>query len=321
MWIGDKDTSQEDLDRKFPDHLFKRHFKPEWATNYGTRDLGIDHGLMIENLLDPAHLPFTHEGTLAKRSDAQLMEMSVIWNTATINKVDEDDDDFQDCQQTDTRGFKVLCTRPNATADKKELGFFTFYAPSNLKLELFTNKTKGKKLIQIQLCTPVTPTKMRLIFVFYRNSGVFANKIPGVEHMFRWYSDKIIDQDFELLGGQQVRLGQGANPWKTAVSADTAGVLYRKWRDSAEKLNPWFGSYNARKYMALASSSSSSGLSDIEDLDQSSCSVRFAEPPSSRFKVRPNLPLFPDQFRRKVYTLLFLIVLLVLYLNFSHLLF
>ena len=32
---------------------------------------------MVENLLDPAHLPFTHENTLAKRSDATSLHIDV----------------------------------------------------------------------------------------------------------------------------------------------------------------------------------------------------------------------------------------------------
>jgi hypothetical protein len=32
----------------------------------------------VENLLDPAHLPFTHEGTLAKRSDATLADIQIL---------------------------------------------------------------------------------------------------------------------------------------------------------------------------------------------------------------------------------------------------
>jgi phenylpropionate dioxygenase-like ring-hydroxylating dioxygenase large terminal subunit len=39
-------------------------------------DLDIEFSLMVENLLDPAHLPFTHEGTLAKRSDAKPIKMA-----------------------------------------------------------------------------------------------------------------------------------------------------------------------------------------------------------------------------------------------------
>ena len=114
-----------------------------------------------------------------------------------------------------------------------------------MKLDITFNKAKGSRMIQLQFCVPVTPTRMRLIFYFYRNIGHFAKYIPGSNRLFRYYSDKIIDQDLELLGGQQVRLNQGAKAWNTSVSADTGGVLYRKWRDRAEKSNPWFGNFSS----------------------------------------------------------------------------
>lgn len=35
---------------------------------------------MVENLLDPAHLPFTHEGTLAKRKDAEEITFDIVYD-------------------------------------------------------------------------------------------------------------------------------------------------------------------------------------------------------------------------------------------------
>lgn len=50
---------------------------------YSAFDLDIDHSLMVENLLDPAHLPFAHEGTISKRENARPLEMNVdLWNVA-----------------------------------------------------------------------------------------------------------------------------------------------------------------------------------------------------------------------------------------------
>ena len=40
-------------------------------------DLPIDHALMIENLLDPAHIPFAHEGTIGSRKRVERLEMSI----------------------------------------------------------------------------------------------------------------------------------------------------------------------------------------------------------------------------------------------------
>ena len=41
-------------------------------------DLPIDHALMVENLLDPAHVPFTHEGTIGSRNKIERLQMTVI---------------------------------------------------------------------------------------------------------------------------------------------------------------------------------------------------------------------------------------------------
>lgn len=40
-------------------------------------DLPIDHALMVENLLDPAHVPFTHEGTIGSRKKIERLQMTV----------------------------------------------------------------------------------------------------------------------------------------------------------------------------------------------------------------------------------------------------
>jgi len=58
-------------------------------------------------------------------------------------------------------------------------------------------------------------------------------------HINTWYSDKIVSQDVELLSGQMVNLLNSAQPWNMPVRADRIASRYRKWRDRAEKLNPW----------------------------------------------------------------------------------
>ena len=40
-------------------------------------DLPIDHSLMVENLLDPAHIPFAHEGTIGNRKMVQPLHMKL----------------------------------------------------------------------------------------------------------------------------------------------------------------------------------------------------------------------------------------------------
>ena len=44
-------------------------------------DLPIDHALMVENLLDPAHIPFAHEGTIGSRKKIERLQMTVTKTT------------------------------------------------------------------------------------------------------------------------------------------------------------------------------------------------------------------------------------------------
>lgn len=69
VWMGDAALASAD---RLPHFVFHGLDNPRWVSNFAIRDLEIDCGLMIENLLDPAHLPFTHEGTIAKRGEAQV---------------------------------------------------------------------------------------------------------------------------------------------------------------------------------------------------------------------------------------------------------
>ena len=60
-------------------------------------------------------MPFTHEGTLAKRTDAQLMTMKTVWNTATARmEPSEPDKHFEWVEATETKGFRVEAFRPNS---------------------------------------------------------------------------------------------------------------------------------------------------------------------------------------------------------------
>jgi hypothetical protein len=119
-------------------------------------------------------------------------------------------------------------------------------------MKLDVTMKSGRRMVQLQFCIPVTPTRMRLIVYFYQNIIPFSKYMPFMNRIMSVQSDKIINQDLELLAGQQVRLLQGARPWNTAVSADTGGVIYRKWRERAERSKPWFGGYSASGFIQMS---------------------------------------------------------------------
>ena len=111
----------------------------------------------------------------------------------------------------------------------------------------------------------------------------------------------------KLLGGQQVRLLQGALPWKSMVSADSGGVMYRKWRSKTEKNRPWFGGFSANSILQLKNKGELPST-DIEDL-VSSCVSLYDTPATSQFRPRKRMPLIPPTY----YYYLVLIIILIIF--------
>ena len=66
VWPGDPQFADP---KKIPSDWFwdkndTNENQGKFVKNQAIRELDIDHELMVENLTDPAHLPFTHVGTL-----------------------------------------------------------------------------------------------------------------------------------------------------------------------------------------------------------------------------------------------------------------
>ena len=169
-----------------------------WSVVDMTHEFDLEHGLMIENLLDPSHLPFTHEGTLARRGDAAPLEM----------QLEERPD-----------GFAGVARSPRSDLP---MGF-TFRAPCLVRLDLKVRP--GWDFIQLQYSVPLARGRMRLL------SRMVRNWLPWLpDWLTERQSRKILDQDTEMLLGQQRRLEQGARPWNCPVPADRIAVAYRQWR-------------------------------------------------------------------------------------------
>lgn len=200
-----------------------------WTEAYDIAvDLNIDHSLMVENLLDPAHLPFTHENTLAKRSDATPLHMDV---STAKNKI------------IGIKSFPEHRAKPGTK--------FTFTVPCHISI--YVNPKPGWEIELSMSCVPTRPGHMRLIFRQGRTFFKFMNKLPFYHQIMERRSMKIVMQDYELLHGQQTRLHQQAKPWVTPIQVDRLPFLYRSWYYSAMKAKPFFEGYNS---------------TDIEDLDK-----------------------------------------------------
>ena len=77
VWIyPGNDTQESESDTTRQPGFYLGHGGPLEPSFKFYYDLDVDHSLLIENFLDPAHLPFTHDTTIGKNMAATPMSVS-----------------------------------------------------------------------------------------------------------------------------------------------------------------------------------------------------------------------------------------------------
>jgi len=213
VWVYIGEHSSNSIDTKFENQFNCANDK---STRFDfTIDLDIPYELMIENLLDPSHLPFTHHGTLSKRKKAAPISFEIKKSKEIISGV--------------ATGFEKK-------ADKKTS--FYFVPPHTVYFDVeFSNK--GMR--QIHYCIPLTSKKMRLNTIFYYKNMPWLKFIPFINAIQKRMSRKIVVQDIAMLTGQDNNINLGAKPWDQAINADKLALNYRRWLEQEIKFkSPWF---------------------------------------------------------------------------------
>lgn len=224
-WLG------EEPPRGSPSDLLKgTELEGEKAFKTYTRDLPYGYDTLLENLMDPAHVPFAHHGLQGTRDDAAPITVMDV----PRGKAENLSFTFEDI----TRGAKRKVTF------NLSVPFFGYYrgvveAPS---------KKPPFKLTFIGV--PVAPGESRLILLYTGKKQIGAHrdmllKFPTwVIHLF---SNRFIDSDLIFLHHQERILRakpRTAGTWKTAyfmpAKVDQAITLWRKWleREGAACVSP-----------------------------------------------------------------------------------
>jgi phenylpropionate dioxygenase-like ring-hydroxylating dioxygenase large terminal subunit len=186
-----------------------------WIMLNTFRDLPYDALTLLENVLDPSHLPYTHHGSVGKRSNASPVELEVT--------------------SSDKLGFT------GTWADGPRKGTLgrqntTFIAPCLMWHEL-TSKQLGETITVVY----ATPTRKGECRVFARFPFKFASKIPAlfISATPQWYShinnNAILEDDQIFLHHQERYLEQsgGSNNFSQSfylpTKADAFVFEYRQW--------------------------------------------------------------------------------------------
>lgn len=178
-------------------------------------ELPVEHGLLMENLLDLAHAPFTHTSTFAKGWPVPSLVKFCTPATALQGYWDPYPIDME---------FQPPCMVRSTIGISK---------PG--KLEGSSTGDCAKHLHQLHVCLPSSRGKTRLLYRLSLDFLPILKHVPYIQSLWKYLANKVLDEDLRLVLGQQDRMVRGANVWNLPVSYDKLGVRYRKWRMCMEQ--------------------------------------------------------------------------------------
>ncbi|NP_001142071.2 Chlorophyllide a oxygenase, chloroplastic [Zea mays] len=178
-------------------------------------ELPVEHGLLLDNLLDLAHAPFTHTSTFAKG-----------WSVPSLVKFLTPASGLQgywDPYPIDME-FRPPCMVLSTIGISK---------PG--KLQGKSTRQCSTHLHQLHVCLPSSRNKTRLLYRMSLDFAPWLKHVPLMHLLWSHFAEKVLNEDLRLVLGQQEGMIDGANVWNWPVSYDKLGIRYRLWRDAVER--------------------------------------------------------------------------------------
>ncbi|XP_031099350.1 protochlorophyllide-dependent translocon component 52, chloroplastic-like [Ipomoea triloba] len=205
---------------------------PSFTKSMIARDIPYGYEVLIENLMDPAHVHYAHHGIMripptpeslkADREGGKPLEISLM---------QLDVNGFTGKQLFGGNIFAAPCVYygyytpgPSTTSQSTSSPKATEEKPSNAKV---------KRAFLVFYCVPVSPGNSRLIFASPRNFAVWIDKVVP-RWMFHIGQNLILDSDLYLLHVEEHKLKEiGPYNWHKScfvpTKADTLVVAFRRW--------------------------------------------------------------------------------------------
>jgi phenylpropionate dioxygenase-like ring-hydroxylating dioxygenase large terminal subunit len=178
------------------------------------RDLPYDWCTLIENVVDPAHVPFAHHGVQGNREQAFHLPFEMV-------------QEERDCLEA------VVESRAFAMATR-----ISFRPPCHLEYQF--DLPGGRRMGLVTYCLPVGPGRSRLIGQFPRDFARWQlHLLP------RWWDhisnrNEVLDGDMVLLHRQERELerrrglGEGGSwqaSYRLPTGSDRMVIAFRRWLD------------------------------------------------------------------------------------------
>ncbi|MEA5565034.1 Rieske 2Fe-2S domain-containing protein [Anabaena sp. UHCC 0399] len=194
-----------------------------WVVINTFRDVPYDALTLLENILDPSHVAFTHHSTVGNRKNAAPLELEVA--------------------KSDKHGFKGIWKQGVKPGQTGELST-TFVAPALTWHDI--NAERGR-ILTVVYATPIRKGECRL---FARFPFKFPSKLPGIFIKLRprWYyhlgQNGVLEDDQIFLHYQERYLeAKGGSP-----NFSKAFYLPTKADSFVFELHQWVNNYNAEPF-------------------------------------------------------------------------
>ncbi|KAK2438191.1 protochlorophyllide-dependent translocon component 52, chloroplastic [Trifolium repens] len=240
LWFWPNTDSQykDIITRKTPPFIPELD-DPSYTSLMGNRDIPCGYEVLVENLMDPAHLPYAQYGMLNTPKPKEKLDKE--GGTPLELSI----------EKLDVNGFTA--NHGWTWSESKFMPPSIFYAYSDPNEPTSSVETKKssvqKKFAMIFICIPVSPGNSRIIWCFPRNFGLWINKIVP-RWMFHVGDNLVLDSDLNLLHVEEKKIMDvGQENWHKAcfvpTKADALVIAFRKWLNKyAGGQVDWRGKYS-----------------------------------------------------------------------------
>ncbi|KAL6203924.1 hypothetical protein ACLB2K_021194 [Fragaria x ananassa] len=209
---------------------------PSYASLMGNREIPYGYEVLIENLMDPAHVPYAHYGIMQTRQPKEKADREG-GRPLDLHIRKLDINGFIAEQNPGHSRFLppcVFCVSIFSPIDHINGAAASSPGTEKLSNEKLSSPQKGQKeALLIFICVPVSPGNSRLIWTFPRNFGVWIDRIVP-RWIFHVGQNLILDSDLYLLHIEERKIMDvGPTQWQKAcfvpTKSDALVVGFRKW--------------------------------------------------------------------------------------------
>ncbi|KAK4764183.1 hypothetical protein SAY87_013621 [Trapa incisa] len=224
------DPAYKDIFTKKKPPFIKELEDPSYTKLMGNRDIPYGYEVLIENLMDPAHVPYAHHGIMRiqRRKDSERVDREG-GKPVELSVKRLDVNGFLAKQDMGASKFLSPCIFYANTDPITDIGngsASSAGAPSS-------PSARKSKMALIFICVPVSPGKSRLIWVFPRNFSQWIDRVIP-RWIFHIGQNLILDSDLYLLHVEEYKIMEiGSLNWQKAcfvpTKADALVVGFRRW--------------------------------------------------------------------------------------------